>query len=203
MYECVKAKVKEELKNVDHVAFTTDIWSSTCSTNSLLSLAGHWINQDFQRKHGVLNASLFVGQHTAEAIKNEINRMLTEWELKDKALTISSDNAANAIAGLALTHIDHQRCLAHTLQLVIHDAISSQRSVNEMLAICRRIAGHFNRLPLVHHRLAILQEKHNHCKHHIIQDVATRWNSSFYMLQRILEQKTRLWSMLVFMTSLL
>ena len=30
MYERVKAKVKEELKNVDHVAFTTDIWSSTC-----------------------------------------------------------------------------------------------------------------------------------------------------------------------------
>ena len=69
MYERVKAKVKEELQNVDHVAFTTDIWSSTCSTNSLLSLTGHWINQDFHRKHGVLNASSFVGQHTAEAIK--------------------------------------------------------------------------------------------------------------------------------------
>ena len=85
--------------------------------------------------------------------------MLTEWELKDKALTISSDNAANAIAGLALTHIDHQRCFAHTLQLVIHYAISSQRSVNDMLAICRRIAGHFNRSPLAHHRLAILYKK--------------------------------------------
>ena len=44
---------------------------------------------------------------------------------------------------------------------------------------------------LAHHRLAILQEKHNLRKHHIIQDVATRWNSSFYMLQRILEQKIR------------
>ena len=76
------------------------------------------------------------------------------------ALTISSDNAANAIAGLALTHIDHQRCFAQTLQLVIHDAISSQRSVNDMLAICRRIARHFNRSPLAHHRLAILHEKH-------------------------------------------
>ena len=45
---------------------------------------------------------------------------------------------------------------------------------------------------LAHHRLAILQEKHNLRKHHIIQDVATRWNSSFYMLQRILEQKNAL-----------
>ena len=65
-------------------------WSSKCSssTNSLLSLTGHWINQDFQRNHRVLNASSFVGQHTAEAIKNEINRILTEWELKDKALDL-------------------------------------------------------------------------------------------------------------------
>ena len=63
-----------------------------------------------------------------------------------------------------------------------------------MLAICRRIAGHFNRSPLAHHRLAVLQEKHNLRKHHIIQfqDVATRWNSSFYMLQCILEQKNAL-----------
>ena len=88
IYERVKAKVKEELKNVDHVALTTDIWSSTCSTNSLLSLTCHWITQDFVRKHGVLNASSFVGQHTAEAIKNEINEMLKAWDIEDKVLTI-------------------------------------------------------------------------------------------------------------------
>ena len=75
--------------------------------------------------------------------------MLTEWELKDKALPISSDNAANAINGLALTHIDHQRCFALTLQIVTHNAISCQRSVNDMLAICRRIAGPFKRSPLL------------------------------------------------------
>jgi hypothetical protein len=102
-----------------------------------LSLTGHWINQDFQRKHGVLNASSFVGQHTAEAIKNEINRMLAEWQLKDKALSISSDNAANAIAGIALTHIDHQRCFAHTLQLVINDAISSSADASLVTSIAR------------------------------------------------------------------
>lgn len=190
MYERVKAKVKEELKNVDHVAFTTDIWSSTCSANSLLSLTGHWIGEDFVRKHGVLNASSFVGQHAVEAIKNEINRMLTAWNLEKKAVTILRDNAANAVAGLELTGVDHQGCFVHTLQLVIHDAISTQRSVNEMLAICRRIAGHFNRSPLAHHRPAEdLARKTNMPKHHIIQDVSTRWNSSFYMLQRILEQK--------------
>ena len=58
------------------------------STNSLFSLTGHWIRQDFVRKHEVLNASSFVGQRTTEAIKNEINRILTAWEVEDKALTI-------------------------------------------------------------------------------------------------------------------
>ena len=37
-----------------------------------------------------------------------------------------------------------------------------------------------------------MQRKHRIPEHHTIQDVATRWNSTFYMLERITEQKTAL-----------
>ena len=144
------------------------------------------------RKQAVLNASSFIGQHTADAIKNEVNRMLAPWDLEKKTVTILRDNAANVVAGLTLTGVDHQSCFIHTLQLVIHDAIFTQRLVNDMLAISRRIAVHFNRSPLAHHRLQSLQDKHNLKKHLVIQDIFTRWNSSFYMLQRLLEQKLAL-----------
>ena len=71
MYRHVKVNIRDELKNVDHVAFRTDIWSSTCN-NSLLNLTGHWIMQDFVRKRAVLNASSFVAQYTEDTIKNEV-----------------------------------------------------------------------------------------------------------------------------------
>ncbi|PIK50913.1 putative zinc finger BED domain-containing protein 4-like [Apostichopus japonicus] len=193
MYDRVKTRMKEEITRVKHIAFTTDIWSSTVGSNSLVSLTGHWIGLNFERKHGVLNAASFVGRHTADAIKRSIEGMLATWKIgKDQVVTILRDNAANVIAGLTQTGIDHQSCLIHTLQLVINDAIKVQRSVNDMLTVARGIAGHFNHSPLAHHRLSALQTKHNIPSHHILQDVSTRWNSSFYMLERILEQKNAL-----------
>ncbi|XP_071852987.1 zinc finger BED domain-containing protein 4-like [Apostichopus japonicus] len=191
IFERVKAKVSEELKDMSYISLSTDIWSSTVGANSLMSLTGHWISEDFERKHCVLNASSFVGRHTGEAICAEIERMLATWELEHgKVVAILRDNAANVINGLTRTGINHQGCFIHTLQLVVHDGLSTQRSVNDMLAIGRRIAGHFNHSPLAHHRLQELQVKHELPQHHITQDVPTRWNSSFLMLERLLEQKT-------------
>ncbi|KAJ8048482.1 Zinc finger BED domain-containing protein 4 [Holothuria leucospilota] len=193
IYNKVQAKIKEELTKVEHISFTTDIWSSSVGSNSLMSITGHWIdNTNFERKSSVLNAS-FVGRHTGEAIKSDVERMMTMWEIeKTKVVTILRDNAANVISGLGMTGIHHESCFTHSLQLVINDGLQTQRTVGDMLAIARRIAGHFNHSPLAHHRLKELQTKHELPEHHIIQDVPTRWNSSFYMLERILEQKNAL-----------
>ena len=49
--------------------------------------------------------------------------------------------------------------------------------------------GHFKHSALATTALRQKQEQMNVPKHHLIQDVVTRWNSTFLMFQRLLEQR--------------
>ena len=44
-------------------------------------------------------------------------------------------------------------CFAHTLQLVVNEDVLSQRAVIDILAISRKIVGHFKHSTLAYHRL--------------------------------------------------
>ena len=83
-------------------------------------------------------------------------------------------------------------CFAHTLQLIVHDGVLSQRAVTDLLSTCRRIVGHFKRSPLACSRLNAIQTNLGIPQHRLQQDEPTRWNSSLFMLQKIKEQKMAL-----------
>ena len=83
-------------------------------------------------------------------------------------------------------------CFAHTLQLIIHDGVLTQRAVIDALAICRKIVGHFKHSPLAYSRLKEIQQSLGLPQHHLKQDEPTRWNSTLYMLQSITKQKMAL-----------
>ncbi|ELU06615.1 hypothetical protein CAPTEDRAFT_189250 [Capitella teleta] len=51
--------------------------------------------------------------------------MLVAWDLKDKFHTIVHDKAANAMKASHDADMSHVSCLAHTLQLVIHNALDT------------------------------------------------------------------------------
>ena len=58
-----------------------------------------------------------------------------------------------------------------------------------MIARSKRVVTHFNHSALACDRLSKIQEDLNLPKKKLIQDVPTRWNSTFYLLQRLLEMK--------------
>lgn len=66
------------------------------------------------------------------------------------------------------------------------------RYVKDILAICRRRVSHFKRSQLAASKLKDIQSSLGIPQHRLQQDVTTRWNSSLYMLQSILEQKVAL-----------
>jgi len=78
------------------------------------------------------------------------------------------------------------------LQLVIIQGIDSQRSVNDLIAICKRIVGHFSHSSAAYSKLKKIQKELHLAPHKLIQDVPTRWNSTYLMLMRIHEQKRAL-----------
>lgn len=83
-------------------------------------------------------------------------------------------------------------CFSHSIQLVVHDGLLSQRSVCDVLASGRKIIGHFKHSPLATSRLEAVQTGLGMPTKRLIQDVPTRWNSTFYMTASLLEQKSAL-----------
>jgi len=80
-------------------------------------------------------------------------------------------------------------CFAHNLQLIATDGVLVQHCVNELLAICQHIVGHFKRSSLAYGKLKDIQKSLGPPQYNLKQDELTWWNLSFYMTQSVVKQK--------------
>lgn len=188
MYQQLKERVVGFLKQQDFLSCTTDLWSSVAQ-DSMLSLTAHCICLDFSRKSFVLQSTEFNDSHTGENIANLIASCLQSWKIQNKLVCIVRDNGSNFVAGLRNAGMPNISCLAHTLQLVIDDGVLAQPCVVNLLVASRRLVGHFKRSNANLHALSRIQEQLGLNKHRLIQDEPTRWNTSYYMLERLIEQR--------------
>lgn len=116
--------------------------------------------------------------------------MLHDWNITLlKVHVIIRDNGSNMIKAMTKANLPSFECFAHTLQLVINDSLLSQRVVKDMLSVCRSIVEHFKHSSVACHKLAQIQICQ---KHRLKQDISTKWNSTLYMVESILEQKMAL-----------
>ena len=189
IHTSVMEKVKKNVKEAEHISFTTDIWT-TLSNDAFISLTGHCLGKNFDQDTVVLRVLPFPGSHTADNISLMIKDAIHEFNIEaSKIHLIVHDNGANVVKGVENTGYDGLSCFLHTLQLVIHDCILEQRTVKDIIADCRKIVTHFSHSPLACSKLEALQEENKLPKHVLIQNVPTRWNSTYFMLERIFEQK--------------
>ena len=159
----------------------------------MLSLTAHFIDQDFKQHNVVLQCQEFPGSHTAEALAAAFREMFRSWGIPtEKVHVILRDNAKNMVKAMKDAGVPSLPCMAHTLQLVVNKGVLSQRSISDITAAGRRIVGHFKHSPLAYSRLQSIQQQLGQPTKRLQQDVATRWNSTLYMLQSLLEQKRAL-----------
>ena len=131
-----------------------------------------------------------MGQHSAANLLSAFDRSLENWNIpRSKCHIVLRDNAANISKCFRDGNIDSAGCFAHTVQLCVNDGILSQRYVSDLVKVGHRIIGHFKHSSSAMDRLHSLQAELNLPKHQLIQDFPTRLNSTFFMLQRLLEQR--------------
>ena len=191
--ENIDTKVFELLKDVEFLSLTTDIWSTSLSNESLISMTAHWISNEFECTSAVFHAQKMEGSHTGVAICRALESMLENWKIsKSSVHMIVADNASNMKRAMKEGQFEAQGCFAHTLQLVVNDGVLSQRAVIDTLAVCRSIVEHFKHSTIAYHKLDQIRERLDIKKHKLQQDEPTRWNSTLYMLQTVYEQKMAL-----------
>ena len=126
-------------------------------------------------------------RHTVYNLLSNILSILDAWGIeKNKITCFVRDNAANITAAVREGDFTSIRCVDHTLQLAINGGLKVE-AVTDILKIVRAIVGHFHRSPAAHQLLMNTQTQLQLPEHHLSQEVCTRWNSTFYMLQRIAE----------------
>ena len=137
---------------------------------------------------------ILTGAHTAVHIAGEFGKMLDNWQLTSKVHVVVRDNAANMVRGMDVAGIPSVGCFAHSMQLCIQPQLTSKKDdvkyIVQLLAQCRSLVGHFSHSVLAKEKFRGVQESMQGIPHHkLIQDVATRWNSTYYMVDRIVEQE--------------
>ena len=127
-YSSVKARVQQELKHVDYMGMTIDLWTSRSKTDGYISIIAHYISPQFVMKHHNLQSSHFPGSHTALNIATMLWKLVDEdWgvDLHMQVPTFTTDNAKNVVIAvsenLMLVAIP---CAEHSLNLAVQYALA-------------------------------------------------------------------------------
>lgn len=174
------------------VGLTTDMWTSL-ATEGFIGLTCHYIDRAWQMRSLILASEEMAENHTGVNIAARLTELAKTFGIREKVGAVVHDNAASCNLAAKLLHDEqgweHQPCVGHTLQLAVEEGLS-HHTISTMIRIAKKIVGHFNHSALACTKLHKVQEQQGKKKLNLIQDVATRWNSTYLMLQRLVDQQT-------------
>lgn len=198
MYEKVKSVLLTHLKEAEAgvVHFTSSVWVSS-QTREYLTLTAHWAayesNVRPQGQDCHCSALLSVSQIDSDMhdIPKQLEYLWESWVTSaglQKGFTVTNNSTVRHMLD-AHGHATLQ-CFGHTIDLIVSEAIKSQRMVQNVLSIARKLCERVHRSAQAKERLSELQRAHQLPENQLIQDVPSKWRTSFVMLERLVEQKT-------------
>ncbi|KAG5267233.1 hypothetical protein AALO_G00219470 [Alosa alosa] len=199
MYERVKEVVHTHLKEAEGgiVHFTASIWVSS-QTREYLTLTAHWVayescvrpqGQDFHCS-ALLSVSQIDCDYNMVNIHKQLEYLWDTW-IASAGLRIGFTVTDNQIIGNVLEDCGHAtlQCFGHTIDLIVSEAIKSQRMVQNILSIARKVCERVHRSAKAKEKLTELQKTYELPENQLVQDVPSKWKTSFFMLERLVEQK--------------
>ena len=127
-----RKKICDYLKlSTSKVSLTMDMWTFI-SVLDILAVTIHFINDNWQFEHFILDILYIPSPHDSLTIKNTVLEIANEFQITDRLIGITSDNEAKMIAAanqigesLESQVFQHYRCAAHILNLVVGAAFES------------------------------------------------------------------------------
>jgi len=121
MFSFVQNKVKVSLNNAEHVAITTDIWTSI-NTDSYFTLTVHFLSETVLKTFVQCTKKL-ESNHTSVCLSEIMTNELYNWNIFHKVVAVVTDGGANIKAAVRLMNLSHLPCIAHKLNLVVQKAL--------------------------------------------------------------------------------
>ena len=140
----------------------------------------HWTFFCREQHDKVILAAMVLDEdHTGTYLASRLKDAIETWNLQGKIHMGLPDNAASMISAMRIAEVEDFGYMAHTLQLVLHDALFEQSAVQSIVKKSRRLVTHFKHRVQASRHLSDCQRSCDVSAHQLIQDVETRWNSTF------------------------
>ena len=187
MYTTLEQEIKEEIGTVRNLAITHDSWTSL-GNESYDTVTAHYIingAESWQLQSKVLSTLKVEGSHTSEKIVESLSMVRLTWNLPEPiAVTDSAAIEVKALSTLGWTRL---ACTGHNINLAVKAGLAVAE-VAKIVAKGRNLVSFFHRSPSATTLLKTKQESQldkGQRKLSLLQDVATRWNSTVDMLCRL------------------
>ncbi|KAJ4946364.1 hypothetical protein JOQ06_024031, partial [Pogonophryne albipinna] len=176
-------------------------WTSN-TTTSYMSVTCHYIT-DFKLRSNLLDCFVVAESHTSQNLAQELSRVAKEWGIQDKIAACVTDNASNIVKAVNdILKWNHVRCFAHLLNLTVRSSVH-QTEIQALILKVKSIAEYVRRSTVASAKLREMQLQMGQVQLRMKQDVATRWNSTYFMMQRAIEIKEPLVSTMALLNPLL
>ena len=174
------------------MCLTIDMWTSI-QKFCYMCLTCHFIDDDWKLHKRILNFCI-IYDHKGETIGRKIELCLHAWGI-DSILNLTVDNASSNGGtikfletvtkdwnGTILEHqFLHMRCCAHILNLIVGEGLKERdSSISKVRDAVRYVKSSPNRFQIFKDYVKTLGIE---SKSFLCLDIATRWNSTYIMLE--------------------
>lgn len=187
-YTVTKEKALAEIKQTSAVSLTADMWTSV-NMDAYLGVTCHYVSDSLDLATVLLGVQYFPLTHTAANISDAVANLMTEWGITEKVCGMVTDGAHNIVASVTQLNIRHIYCFAHMLNLIVKKSLCQTSELENMRSRARKIVAHFKSSSKAKEKLCSIQANMGMPQKKLVQEVETRWNSTYAMLHRLYEQR--------------
>lgn len=184
VYEEQKEELRQNLKSVDDLVLTCELWSSR-PENSYLTVSCHFVDGFGNLKSYVLKTTSMLGHDSPASIQNELSAVMEAWGIKEKVHSVVRAGMPQ-MKGVKAKWL-HMPCFADTLNVIFRGLMSNDE-ISNVLGKCHNIVRFFKYNSEAEQKLRHFQNQLGLRQDKLILHSGDQWLAWLHMLQPLHDQ---------------